>query len=167
MTVEKSSIIQRLSLLEDVRLIYQALLAKLFVLEKIELGGITRANLELLESEYVFLHLATNEKDKFLISTDFFRRLGDIMYYKNGLAGQNIDSFMEGLYYWAYNLKTEILDFCNEYNCYYLREALVDFMEGAFRNKSIQSWQRGGAYAFRGALSQGIRCFAFKTPRRK
>lgn len=140
MTIEKSPIIQRLSLLEDVRLVYQALLAKLFVLEKIELGGITRANLELLESEYVFLHLATNEKDKFLISTDFFRRLGDIMYYKNGLAGQNIDSFMEGLYYWAYNVKTEILDFCNEYDCYHLREVLADFMEEAFKNESGQ-WQ--------------------------
>lgn len=164
MTVEKSSIIQRLSLLEDVRLIYQALLAKLFVLEKIELGGITRANLELLESEYVFLHLATNEKDKFLISTDFFRRLGDVMYYKNGLAGQNIDSFMEGLYYWAYNVKTEILDFCNEYNCYYLREALVDFMEEAFKNESIQSWQRGGRMPFEVLFPKAYAALLSKLP---
>lgn len=141
MTIEKNPIIQRLSLLEDVRLVYQALLAKLFVLEKIELGGITRANLELLESEYIFLHLATNEKDKFLISTDFFRRLGDIMFYKNGLAGQETDSFFAGLYYWAYNVKTEILDFCNEYHCYYLRNPLQKFLSSIkndyFEGKNI------------------------------
>lgn len=139
MTIEKNPIIQRLSLLEDVRLVYQALLAKLFVLEKMELGGITRSNIELLESEYIFLHLATNEKDKFLISTDFFRRLGDIMYYKNGLAGQETDSFFEGLYYWGYNVKTEILDFCNENHCYHLREALMHFV-GDCKIESIQSW---------------------------
>mgnify|MGYP003259917819 FL=1 len=121
MTPEKNQIIQRLSMLEDIRLIYQAVLAKLFVLEKIELGCITRGNIELLESEYVFLHLATNEKNKFLISNDFFRRLGDIMFYKNGLTkefytgiGKTESSFIDGLYLWSYNARTEILDFCNE-----------------------------------------------------
>lgn len=137
MTREKNLIIQRLSMLEDIRLIYQAILAKLFVLEKIELGGITRANIELLESEYTFLHLATNEKNKFLISNDFFRRLGDIMFYKNGLTkeyykdkdGQTSDkSFMEGLYIWSYNIRTEILDFCNENNCYHLKDKIIAAM---------------------------------------
>lgn len=91
MTPEKHSVIQRLAMLEDTHMIYQALLAKLFVIEKIELGGITRANLNVAEGEYKYLHLATNEQEKFLISTDFFRRLGDIMYYKNGLIGFNIN----------------------------------------------------------------------------
>ena len=133
MTPEKNHIIQRLSMLEDIRLIYQAVLAKLFVLEKIELGGITRGNIELLESEYVFLHLATNEKNKFLISNDFFRRLGDIMFYKNGLTKEyftGIDksesSFIDGLYLWSYNARTEILDFCNENQCYDVKEKLLD-----------------------------------------
>lgn len=138
MTCEKNLIIQRLAMLEDIRIIYQAILAKLFVLEKIELGGITRANIELLESEYVFLHLATNEKNKFLISNDFFRRLGDIMFYKNGLTRdfywdakneRSIDnSFMEGMYLWSYNVRKEILDFCNENNCYHLKDRLIDTM---------------------------------------
>ena len=91
MTPEKHSVIQRLAMLEDTHMIYQALLAKLFVIEKIELGGITRANLNIAEGEYKYLHLATNEQEKFLISTDFFRRLGDIMYYKNGLIGFSIN----------------------------------------------------------------------------
>lgn len=141
MTIDKNPIIQRLSLLEDVRLVYQALLAKLFVLEKMELGGITHSNLELLESEYVFLHLATNEKDKFLISTDFFRRLGDIMFYKNGLAGQNTDSLFEGLFYWAYNAKTEVLDFCNENNCHYIKDILLNFLS-CFKNVDEKDFAR-------------------------
>ena len=79
MTPEKHTVIQRLAMLEDTQIVYQALLAKLFINEKIELGGITRSNLDVIEGEYQYIHLTTNEKEKFLISTDFFRRLGDIM----------------------------------------------------------------------------------------
>lgn len=147
MTREKNLIIQRLSMLEDIRLIYQAILAKLFVLEKIELGGITRANIELLEAEYTFLHLATNEKNKFLISNDFFRRLGDIMFYKNGLTkeyykdkdGHTSDkSFMEGLYIWSYNIRTEILDFCNENDCYHLKDKIIAAMY-SIKNEAFEN----------------------------
>lgn len=74
LTPEKSSLIFRLSLLEDLRLVYQAILAKLFVLEKVELGGITKANVDVAESEFRYLYRVTNAKDKFIILVDF---LGD------------------------------------------------------------------------------------------
>lgn len=165
MTREKNLIIQRLAMLEDIRLIYQAILAKIFVLEKIELGGITRANIELLESEYVFLHLATNEKNKFLISNDFFRRLGDIMFYKNGLTkefykdekGKTSDkSFMESLYIWSYNIRTEILDFCNEYNCYHLKDRMITGMY-SIKNKTIEHIKPDNNDAIRTLLETAIK----------
>lgn len=133
MTPDKHTVIQRLALLEDTPMIYQALLAKLFINEKIELGGITRAHLDTIEGEYQYLHLTANEKEKFLISTDFFRRLGDIMYYKNGLIGFNLhhkksenkaneevvgEYFIDSLYYWAIDIKSEIHDFCRQNKCF-------------------------------------------------
>lgn len=131
MTPEKHTVIQRLAMLEDTQIVYQALLAKLFINEKIELGGITRSNLNMIEGEYQYIHLTTNEKEKFLISTDFFRRLGDIMFYKNGLIGFNFnnsdketeleESFVDSLYYWAFNIETEIADYCTEHKCHELR----------------------------------------------
>lgn len=130
LTPEKHTVIQRLAMLEDTQIVYQALLAKLFINEKIELGGITRANLDVIEGEYKYIHLTANEKEKFLISTDFFRRLGDIMYYKNGLIGFNIsvdgsykktdnssDSFVDSLYYYSLNIKNELREFCQRENC--------------------------------------------------
>lgn len=71
MTSDKHTVIQRLAMLEDTPIVYQALLAKLFINEKIELGGITRSNLDVIEGEYQYISLTTNEKEKFLISTDF------------------------------------------------------------------------------------------------
>ena len=131
LTPEKHTVIQRLAMLEDTQIVYQALLAKLFINEKIELGGITRSNLDVIEGEYKYIHLTANEKEKFLISTDFFRRLGDIMYYKNGLIGFSIsngedgkktdglsESFVDSLYYYAFNIKNELHEFCQREKCY-------------------------------------------------
>ena len=139
MNPERHSVIQRLGMLEDTKIVYQALLAKLFINEKIELGGITRMNLDTIEGEFHYIHLTTNEKQKFLISTDFFRRLGDIMFYKNGLIGFNYnladsktkverdntingkvmqESFVESLYYRAFNIQTELSRFCKSKNRY-------------------------------------------------
>lgn len=127
LTPLKSSIIMRLSLFEDIRLVYQALLAKLFVLEKIELGGITIENLKVLESEYIYLHLSTNEKDKFIISSDFFRKLAEIMYYKNGFMNQNTNTFFSGMFIWGYDVYADIAAYCSiedksQSNKYVLKE---------------------------------------------
>lgn len=150
MTPNKHSVIQRLAMLEDTRIVYQALLAKLFINEKIELGGITRSNLDVIEGEYQYISLTTNEKEKFLISSDFFRRLGDIMFYKNGLIGFNYkrkngdnekkheeleETLVDSLYYWAFNMKTELQDFCGEKQCYEYFPELYKYCNGA--NKSL------------------------------
>lgn len=112
LTPEKSNLIFRLSLLEDLRLVYQAILAKLFVLEKVELGGITKANVDVAESEFRYLYRVTNAKDKFIILVDFFRRLAEILYYKNGLINRNSEKFVTGLYFWGYEFDTDIEEFC-------------------------------------------------------
>lgn len=112
LTPEKSNLIFRLSLLEDLRLVYQAILAKLFVLEKVELGGITKANVDVAESEFRYLYRVTNAKDKFIILVDFFRRLAEILYYKNGLINRNSEKFVTGLYFWGFEFDTDIEEFC-------------------------------------------------------
>ena len=143
---ERHTVLQRLGMLEDTRIVYQALLAKLFVNEKVELGGITRTNLDVIEGEFRYIHMMTNEKQKFLISTDFFRRLGDIMFYKNGLIGFNYtqthaesanspletcagkhlyEAFVDGLYFWGFNINAELSQFCQEKKCHELYGALL------------------------------------------
>jgi hypothetical protein len=109
----KNKITSRLSMFEDIRLMYQALLAKLFVLEKQQMGGITQSNLETLEYEFLYLHLATNLKDSFLISADFFKKLADILYYKNGLVTSESTSLFNALYFWDYDIENVIFKSAN------------------------------------------------------
>lgn len=157
---DKHTVIQRLAMLEDTQLVYQALLAKLFINEKIELGGITKSNLDVIEGEYHYISLTVNEKEKFLISIDFFRRLGDILYYKNGLVGFGYErgfnkedsadnelkeTFVDSLYYWAFNIKTELRMFCEKEHCYkYFTELYKCSKEMA--SYHIESLQKYGTF---------------------
>lgn len=138
-TPEKHEVLQRLSLIGDTKFVFQAMLARLFVLEKIELGGITRENLDVIEGEFRFLHLATNVHEKFIIAADYYRRLGDIMYYKNGLIGFNYrheasdenlnnlyEYFVDSLYYYGFDLKSELHDYCRKNNCFQYYSVLLD-----------------------------------------
>lgn len=74
LTPAKSAVIMRLSLFEEIRMIYLASLSKLFVLEKMERGGITKTNIDVIESEFTYLHRSTNEQEKFAVSSDFYRK---------------------------------------------------------------------------------------------
>lgn len=83
---EKSDFIAKLSLFEDIRLVYKAVLAKLFIIEKMNMSGITLSNIETAEAEFKYLHRTTNLKEKFFVSADFFNELGKILYYKNNIT---------------------------------------------------------------------------------
>lgn len=84
-TPEKESVIFKLTAFEGIRLIYQPYLAKLQLIEKGNLGGITREDLIRLEGEFEFLHKIVKVEEKYLIETEFWNKVGDILFYKNGL----------------------------------------------------------------------------------
>lgn len=72
----------KLSIFNDIRITYLAPLAKLFVLEKMDLGGFTSTNIKQAESEFnELVRLADGNAS--ILSVDFNTKLGDIMYYRN------------------------------------------------------------------------------------
>lgn len=116
---EKSHFVARLSMFEDVRLIYKAILAKLFILEKMNMSGITQSNIEIAEAEFKYLHRTVNIKEKFFISADFFNQLGKVLFYKNNLAllpgmseTEGNETLFAALYWWNINLYAYLDDFC-------------------------------------------------------
>ncbi len=113
LTPEKHSLITKLSVFEDLRLAYLPTLAKLLALEKHNICGITKDNLKLAESEFQELYLRTNSKDKYLLSVDFYRKLGDIMYYKNtAYHTENENNIIYSLDCWGYDLRESIFNYC-------------------------------------------------------
>jgi hypothetical protein len=112
---EKNTIISRLSLFEDISLVYQALLARLFILEKEGLSGITKENIDILESDFIYLQRAVYYEDKYMISANFFRKLADILYYKNGLINKQCSQFFMALYLWDYDIENDIYEYCLEH----------------------------------------------------
>lgn len=113
-TPEKSDILQRLSVFEDIRYIYLSIIAKLFVIEKMELGGVSYSSIEVAEAEFLYLHSATNMDSKFMISADFFHKMAEVMYYKNGYITplNRVDRLVSALYYYDCNILCLIDDYC-------------------------------------------------------
>lgn len=66
-------------LLKNTRTMHLALLAKLYVLEKIDTTGIKREHIDSTISDFEFIFKNCSS----FISADFYRKLGDILYYKN------------------------------------------------------------------------------------
>lgn len=121
LTPEKSDILRRLTVFEDVRYIYLAIIAKLFLIEKMELGGTSYSSVEIAEAEFMYLHSATKLHDKFMVSADFFHKMAEIMYYKNGyiIPVTNVDNIVSSLYFYGFNLLGFVDDFIFNYtfNC--------------------------------------------------
>jgi hypothetical protein len=146
---DKSAIISKVSIFENVRFLYQSLLVKLFVLEKIEIGGITRSNIDVIEGEFTRLHYFTNINEKFIVSVNFFRKLGDIFYYKNGLVKVNHKLFFTGYYFWGYDVQQDILDYCREKSNVIEKAVLLNYVdwlknldEEKADTKRIEEWMK-------------------------
>lgn len=114
LTVEKTQTINTLTLFEEIRYLYQSILAKLSILEKMGMSGITQTNLEVAEGEFRTIHKSVNFREKFIIAADFFRKLAEILYYKNSLTilTQNQDSFYVSVFYDDHDLLANLDDFC-------------------------------------------------------
>jgi hypothetical protein len=85
----KEKILIKISTFEGIRLIYQPLLAKLQIIEKSHLGGITEVDIFRLKQEFTYLQRVIDVKEKYLMACEFNNKAGDILYYKNGYVQKN------------------------------------------------------------------------------
>lgn len=112
LTPQKSALISKLSVYEDLRLAYLPILAKLFSVEKQHICGITKDNIKIAESEFRYLFMITNSTDKYILSIDFYRKMGDILYYKNMKLSKPNNSLENMFASWGYDIKADIFDYC-------------------------------------------------------
>lgn len=112
-TPEKSNIFLKLTAFEDVKYIYQAIIAKLFAIEKMEASGITQSSIDAAEAEFITLYSATNYKEKFMLAVDFFSKLAGILFYKNNfVTADPINKMSSALYVFDINVMALLDDYC-------------------------------------------------------
>lgn len=138
LTPEKEDIIQKISIFEDVKYIYQPILAKLFVSEKMDGSGITLSSISLAEREFKCLHDAVNMKEKFTLSADFFHQLGQILYFKNSVPSES-DNIVTSLYIFDFDILGLLDDFCLWYCPQHPSENSIEVKEAVINElKSIK-----------------------------
>lgn len=80
---------------ESIRLVYQPFLAKLVLIEKNNIGGISSQNLKATIAEVNFLFRVIDKKDKYLMISEYWRKLANIMFYKNATFKSGLQSYCE------------------------------------------------------------------------
>ncbi|MCD4698811.1 MAG: ATP-binding protein [Bacteroidales bacterium] len=96
LTPLKERVIFKLSSFEGISIIYQPLLAKLQVLEKANLGGITQIDIDRIELEFKFLQRTLKSDEKYLMESEFWNKVGNILYFKNSLLKKD-DKYLPSL----------------------------------------------------------------------
>ena len=113
-TPEKSDLFLNLTVFEDVKFVFQAILAKLFVIEKMEASGITQSSIDVAEAEFMTLYSTTNHNEKFIMAADFFGKLASILYYKNSFVSSSSlkNNLYAALYVYDINVLSLLDDYC-------------------------------------------------------
>ena len=112
-TPEKSELFERLTTFEDIKYIYQPIIAKLFVTEKMQMSGITQSSIEEAEAEFMTLFSDTNSIEKFMIAAGFFSKMAEILYYKNNFViSYHSENLAAALYRFDINVLGLLDDFC-------------------------------------------------------
>lgn len=91
----KENMIVGISSFEGIRIIYQPLVAKIQMIEKSHLGGLSLIDLKRIENEYLFITKTTKSMEKHLIAAEFWAKIGDILYFKNGLIPKKLYTNMD------------------------------------------------------------------------
>lgn len=112
-TPAKSEIFETLTSFEEVKYVYQAIIAKLFIIEKMQVSGITQSSIEEAEAEFMTLYNDASLDEKFMIAVDFFSKMAEILYYKNNYVITNQwGNLSSALYRFDINVMTLLDDYC-------------------------------------------------------
>lgn len=139
LTPQKANLVSKLTLFEEVRYFYQAILAKMFSLEKMVVSGITQTNIDIAEAEFNMLHRITNIEEKFIVSADFFCKLAEILYYKNSLTirSKDLNSLEATLHFHNFDVYANLEDYLfnsksNIKNARTIKEDVKFFFENTY-----------------------------------
>lgn len=143
-TPEKSDLFERLTSFEDVKYIYQAIIVKLFVIEKLQLSGITQSSIEEAEAEFMTLFSDTNIDEKFMIAADFFGKMAEILYYKNNyVISYHSENLASALYRFDINVLGLLDDYCFAHCGGHKEDAIAvkEEIRSFFKDKTLKDVQ--------------------------
>jgi len=92
LTKKKLRILNNISAFDNLKLLYQPFLAKLYSIEKNALEGVSVSDLKRLLKEFDYAYRTSSYTDQYLIISDFWMRVSHLLYYKN--SDISIDDLM-------------------------------------------------------------------------
>lgn len=85
--------LSKIAAFDTLRLLYLPILAKLQILEKVQTSGLQLMDLQRCVKEFSYLANMMNKENKNILISNFFLKVGDILYYKNSKFLNNEEQF--------------------------------------------------------------------------
>jgi len=105
--------IDKLNFSESVRMITQPLLTRLFIREKILNSEIKLSHIDQTINDFTNIFSLYEMKERFIIPADFYKRMADILFYKNNLGNRLLNNGNNILYFYDLNSKKDLIDCSN------------------------------------------------------
>lgn len=110
---EKEKVYLKKTVFESFRLVYQPLIAKLHTIEKGSMGGVTYSDLKRNLKEFEYLSRAAWQDEKHLLESEYYNKVGNLLFYKNGYPFGQYDSKQSRLSYRKILLRNKLQDYSN------------------------------------------------------
>lgn len=78
------------AILEGLRIAYQPILARLYIIEKGGLGGLSLTDVQQALDDFERLSISIDKKHRFLLFSEVEDKIGDVLFYKNGSLDENL-----------------------------------------------------------------------------
>lgn len=89
-TPQIQKLFSKVTLYEGVRLFYQSLLCKMQIIEKANLGGLSKKDTQIIDKEFEYLNSIVDDEKKGLIGAEYLIKKGNIIFFKNGLLKDEV-----------------------------------------------------------------------------
>jgi hypothetical protein len=81
----------KLTSIEHIRLLYQPIIARLYLLEKASASGVERKDIVRALKEFSYISRTIKQNANNILVTEFYNKIGDLLYYKNRYLPKNFD----------------------------------------------------------------------------
>ncbi len=108
----------KISLFEHLRLLYQPIIARLHLIEKTSLNGVRALDIQRALAEFSFLNKITNNPKNNILVSEFYNKLGDLLYYKNASlmlkSSSELNGPIDALFFYLWGLSNLLGALSNE-----------------------------------------------------
>lgn len=138
-TARKNELFMKLGAIENLSMFVHPFIASLQIIEKSSVSGITKVDVERVICQFDFLTRLFDKHNKFLIISEFYKKIADVLFFKNACFTDYSRTNIESEFYCSTCIQNSNPDYKNHKPCtacHYYNKSLVYLLNHSIVNTS-------------------------------